>query len=169
MNAWAMSELVRTVHVLCPVSQARMHLDAYFDEHTHQLPSGEKVTDIMLTAPGFPGGASLQKTVDVNIQRHARPVDAFDTISVDWEVPGVAIYPQFHGILNVEGSDDYNSFSLALRGTYDPPGGFVGEVFDKAIGHRVAEATADHLLNEIRDSIERGFHNVEASKPREHV
>jgi hypothetical protein len=162
-----MSELVRTVHVLCPVSQAKMHLDSYFDGHTHDLPNGEKSTDIMLKAPGFPGGATLQRNVDVKIERHKHPVDAFDTISVEWAVPGVNFYPKFHGTLNVEGSDDYNSFTLALRGAYNPPGGLVGEVFDIAVGHRIAEATADHLLNEIRDSIERDFHKVEAGKRKD--
>lgn len=161
-----MSELIRTVNVQCPVSQAKMHLDHFFDEHVvaKDEADGAKSATLTLKAPGFPGGATLQHDVNVRLLRHKRPVDAFDTIDVNWEVPDSTMYPRFAGTLSVEANDDYNTFTLALRGAYTPPAGIVGQVFDAVVGHRIAEATADHLLGEMRDSIEHSFHRVEAAK-----
>jgi hypothetical protein len=162
-----MSELAQTVNVNCPVSQAKMHLDAFFNAHLTSAEGGEQLSALTLKAPGFPGGATLHREVHVRVLRQPHEMDAFDTMSVAWEVPGGLMYPKFHGILNVEGADDYNSFKLALRGKYTPPGGVVGEVFDAAIGHRIAEATAATLLAEIRDSVELSFQKVEAAKRKD--
>ena len=38
---------------------------------------------------------------------------------------------------------------LSFEGTYDPPLGRLGGLFDAAIGHRIAETTVDRFVTEI--------------------
>ncbi len=56
-------------------------------------------------------------------------------------------FPSFVGSigLEVEGSG-----VLRLRGTYQPPGGHLGNVVDGLFLHKAAEATALDLLRDIR-------------------
>jgi hypothetical protein len=44
-----------------------------------------------------------------------------------------------------------------LEGGYEPPLGAIGKAFDAAIGHKIAESTADDLLNVIGERIEHDF------------
>jgi hypothetical protein len=43
---------------------------------------------------------------------------------------------------------------LDLDGKYEPPLGPLGAAFDAVFGHRIAEATANVLLESVRDLIE---------------
>jgi hypothetical protein len=44
-----------------------------------------------------------------------------------------------------------------LDGTYDPPGGYAGQLFDGAFGFWIARATARELLRQLRDRAETGY------------
>lgn len=58
-----------------------------------------------------------------------------------------------------------------LSGKYDPPFGPLGVVFDAMLGHRIAAATADALLQDIKQFIESDYQTAAssslASSPKE--
>lgn len=69
-------------------------------------------------------------------------------LPVSWKVVGgPALFPRMEGILHVQPAD-VNETLLTLSATYDPPLGKLGEMLDRALMHRVADAT-------IRDFVER--------------
>jgi hypothetical protein len=65
-------------------------------------------------------------------------------------------FPRFDGALSLEAASP-KATTLTLEGRYEPPLGGAGKLFDAALGHRIAEATARELLKEIADRIELGF------------
>jgi len=72
-------------------------------------------------------------------------------LDVGWK-PKHGPYPEFHGALSI--SQDAIEWSrLDLDGEYRPPFGVVGMVFDAALGHRIASATAEELLEKLKAMI----------------
>jgi len=161
------SELEEKIIVDCPVSQAKLHIDSFFEEYVAKTDGTEPKAALTLRAPlSLPGvsGVTLERDVHVSLKRQKRPVDAFDALDVRWEVPEGGPYPKFDGTLSVEANDDYDTFSLVLRGSYTPPGGIAGQAFDMALGHRIAEATARDLLERVKTDVEDSHHRVEEIK-----
>jgi hypothetical protein len=50
---------------------------------------------------------------------------------------------------------DTGGVQLEFRGSYWPPFGRLGLVFDSALGHRIAEATIQHLLDDVVAQLRR--------------
>ena len=67
-------------------------------------------------------------------------------LPVTWApIGGPPIFPTMEGELIVEGLDA-NEARLTLRASYDPPLGHVGEVVDRVLLHRLADATIGDFL-----------------------
>jgi len=94
----------------------------------------------------------------------ARPGEMLPHYGVTWAPEHAGPYPKYAGDLAIESGDDYDSFYLVLKGTYQPPLGGFGAPFDAAVGHRIAQMTARNLIATIADSIETGFVAVEDAK-----
>jgi hypothetical protein len=96
-------------------------------------------------------------TADVEVQHYM----LFDWLSVSPRHEGVAFawrpswrgFPAFGATLTVQrrgtGTD------LVLEGSYDPPGGVVGRLFDRIAGKRAAVRTMDALLNQMAQQVEQ--------------
>jgi len=54
---------------------------------------------------------------------------------------------------------------LALEGIYDVPGGFIGKIFDRFIGERLAFGTMDHLLRRLQHHVERHYRTFQRTSP----
>jgi hypothetical protein len=77
-----------------------------------------------------------------------------DVLHIAWQPEGTSMLPKFDGTLIVGADSDARHSVLELRGNYVPPMGAAGQLFDEAIGHRIAQSTARELLDDIRRSIE---------------
>jgi hypothetical protein len=108
---------------------------------------------------------NLERPAIVTLTPAHRPQDMAPRFAVHWEAEGDGPYPVFDGFLTVEGGDDYDMFRLALNGTYQPPLGVAGAVFDLVLGNRIADQTAHELLSETAGVMEARFANEEAAKP----
>jgi len=84
-----------------------------------------------------------------------------DEVEFTWEPTGGGPFPTFCGTLRMhpEGSRT----ELVLSGEYQPPGGKLGDAFDAVIGKRVAEATAQTLLERLKDDLESDFAAIKAT------
>ncbi len=76
-----------------------------------------------------------------------------DEIAVRWTAPS-ALFPDFHGTVRFRIVHLKTRF--ILEGEYTPPGGFLGALFDRAIGRRIAHATAVDLLERMCRHAEAG-------------
>ena len=159
------SKLRQMTLVSCPTAQAAKRVEAFLTQsgvvkgHVARIPFG---FDLMPVEGA--GGVHVQRAVSLDITMDSKPGNVDATFNVDWKASGGGPYPSFHGELAIE-NEDYDSFWLELRGTYQPPFGFLGSVFDAIAGRRIAAQSARELLAKMASSIEAGFQADEAAKP----
>ena len=76
-------------------------------------------------------------------------------LPVSWEaIGGPPLFPRMEGTLHVQ-PEEAESTKLTLNAQYDPPLGKLGELIDRALMHRLAQAT-------IKDFVERLAGRLEA-------
>ena len=97
----------------------------------------------------------VSRLVDV----HFRDLTASDDcarVALRWEAigPGGGLFPALDANITLTAAGEQTTM-LALAGTYRPPLGAVGAVFDRAILHRVATATIRAFLGRVADAIAR--------------
>ena len=110
--------------------------------------SAEEHGDQLLAEVGFPvSGRRVGKRVELEMGAPVR-TPGRTWLPVTWRATGpYGIFPTLEGELEVAALGDHLT-QLGLSARYKPPFGLVGESLDRALLHRVAEAT-------IRDFVER--------------
>jgi hypothetical protein len=143
-------------YVDCPPAQAHVHLDSFFRGHP----------TLALRVPLVAGtdGTALERDVKVSVARIESGFENFDRLAVTWEPTQGGPFPKFAGRIEVKADEDYDSFRLVLSGSYTPPFGLAGEVFDMIVGRWLAIATARDLLERLRTAIESSYRKLEAGK-----
>jgi hypothetical protein len=151
--------------VSCPTAQAAKRVEAFLEQngvvkgHVARIPFGFE-----LMGPAGSGSVRVQHGVALDVTIDSKPGNLDATFDVDWKSSEGGPYPSFHGQLAIE-NEDYDSFWLALRGTYQPPFGLLGSAFDAIAGRRIAAQSAREFLAKMASSIEAGFQADEAAKP----
>jgi hypothetical protein len=163
-----MSDLLQRLYVGCPVSRATDRLNGFFRERAGDgaWDAGKPIRIALrapIPLPSLRTNVILQHDIIATL-RHLPPVWGNERFDVSWEPSGGGAFPRFTGTLSVENNEDFESFSLLLKGSYDPPLGPAGQAFDAALGHRIAIATARDLLARIRDQIEKSEEIEEQEK-----
>ncbi len=148
-----MSELNVTERFRSPADFTASFIDQYFRDASG---SDGKIRLSLRTpsdAAGMPGLLNLERDVVVTITRDV--VRGASIMRIGWEPQDGGPFPKFAGTLGIR-ADGIES-SVALEGTYVPPGGAVGWLFDEAVGLRIAQATARDLLGRLRDACEADY------------
>lgn len=99
------------------------------------------------------GPARLAKRVVVDLGPRVKQ-DGSIIVPLHWHADGYrALFPEFEGrfVLRPLGR---NLSEVTLDGTYDPPGGVIGDLVDRLIAHRAAERFAVTLLENLRAAVE---------------
>jgi uncharacterized membrane protein len=93
-------------------------------------------------------------STNINVETQRALVDdktdavrGHDALTISWR-PRWSAFPSFRGLATVRPQSPGSI--LALEGSYEPPGGFAGQIFDRLIGRRLANSTMDHLLDRLR-------------------
>ena len=137
--------------VRCPFSVAHDYAEDFFAEAAGGVELHVPLRDIAPTRGG-------------HLRRHVRLVAAripdehergriHDALEIDWAA-GTRFFPDFHGALRLRIAS-VEETRLTLDGTYQPPFGAFGAVFDQLIGRRIARATLHDLLRRLGDAMER--------------
>ena len=129
-----MTLIARTAETHAPYDQAIAGVAAFFEDRPH------------LTVRGV---AATRAPVDVRYELlydWTRLVKKHEGVAVMWR-PRWRGFPSFGATLTVRPSAE--SALLVLEGSYEPPGGAIGRLFDRAIGARLAAGTMDALLSDI--------------------
>jgi hypothetical protein len=75
-------------------------------------------------------------------------------LPVSWEaVGGPPLFPRMEGTLHVQ-PDRAQTTRLTLNARYDPPLGRLGELIDRALMHKLAQATIKDFVERLADRLE---------------
>ncbi len=167
-----MSDLLQRLYVGCAVSRATDRLNGFFRERAGDgaWEAGKPIRVALrapISLPSLRTNVILQHDVIATL-RHLPRALGNDCFDVSWEPSGGG-FPRFGGTLSIENNEEYDSFSLVLKGSYDPPLGPAGQAFDAALGHRIAIATARDLLARLREVIEKSEDSEEQEKISHHL
>jgi hypothetical protein len=141
--------------VHAPLASANSFLQTFFANHA--VPNGEGARIVLRV------GNAAQSAI-VSLHPAHRPADMTPRYRVHWEAESSGLFPIYDGELTIGADEDYNAFWLVLDGTYAPPGGAAGQLFDAMFGHRLAAASARSLLTDMRAEINSLFAAQERAK-----
>ena len=150
--------------VLCPFSVAHDYAEDFFRDDAAGVELHVPLRDVAPTR-----GGSLRRRVRLVAERirdEHDPGRANDALEIDW-VAGTRFFPDFHGALRMR-IESVESTRLSLEGTYQPPFGPPGQVFDLIVGRRIARATMRDLLRRLGEAMEQReaeFRANAAAKP----
>jgi hypothetical protein len=146
-----MTQLRESTSVEGTTRQSMDRLEQFFAS----LQGKDGVARIRLRVPtdGPTRGLSIDREVRVEARRTRGGASLGDLMLITWMPEGTGVFPAFDGILIVRAGEG-NASSLELDGNYTPPFGAAGQIFDAAIGHRIAQATARELLKDLKRAIE---------------
>jgi uncharacterized membrane protein len=128
------------------------YMNTYFSERGAHTDGAS--LDLRFPVPRFiVDGLTLEKRVIVRLQYHS---GATQPLSVAWDPQGAGPIPSFTGTLAAIPESEATC-RLTIAGSYTPPGGIAGVVFDQLIGGRIAAATLEALLSRFTRAIESEY------------
>ena len=137
--------------VRCPFSVAHDYAEDFFTHAARGVELNVPLRDLTVTRAG-----RLRQRVRLVAERvrdEHDPGRAHDALEIDWRA-GTRFFPDFHGMMRLR-IDTVETTRLCLEGTYQPPFGPFGLVFDVVAGRRIARATLRDLLERLGDAMER--------------
>jgi hypothetical protein len=117
---------------------------------------GAEITGLMRVGPA--GITRLVRVQFRDLPERANTVG----LALRWEVPGPggALFPVLDADLELVRAGPQTTW-MTLSGAYRPPLGALGQALDRAILHRVADATIRDFLSRIAASLDAGAEPVE--------
>ena len=144
-----MSEIHEALTVLCPFDQILPAAKHY----VASLPAenGKAIVPLRVDVADL----TVERRADLVI-RETRVYPGFEIMDIEWSAHDGGPYPVFRGTLSSEEVGG-NYSRLELIGSYVAPLGVAGAIFDAVVGHRIAQAVARRLLDDIRVGMEFAF------------
>jgi len=143
------------VNVQRSVAETRTALERFFAS----LKRADGVARLRLRVPtdGAQNGYGISLDREVRIEARSIPhTGNAEQIEISWMPEGMLVFPRFDGTLTVSADTAAHGSRIELDGCYTPPFGAAGQLFDAAIGHRIAQRTAREFLNDLKDAVENG-------------
>lgn len=163
-----MSTLREDIELKCPNHYLVYHVERYFTVHRRDQAPGTFSLTIDMSKVGLPGKVQARHDVRMHY-KISEGADRQEAIVLTWD-PGDRFVPKFAGALSGERLEGGKS-RLTLGGQYNAPFGRLGSVFDAVLGRRIAAATANALLQEMKKFIESDYQmalsTTLASSPKE--
>lgn len=139
------------LHVKRPVAEARLILLKLLDGVTEAADIAYREGESLLMKAG-PDSRQIAKKVRLTVGTPLL-LGQETVIPLDWEATGATgLFPRLAAELRLAAVSPRLS-KLSLQGTYQPPLGTVGRMLDRALLHRVAEATIKHFVDRIGAAI----------------
>ena len=157
-----MSTLFHRRYLACPYDRARRVVE----ETLRGLATTGRpvIQHLRVPIPGRDGDSFVEKDVSVTYGVGIDPLHFDQPWTVHWKPADGGPFPDFNGTLTVRADEDYTTCALELRGTYEPPLGVPGALFDTVLGSRIASATAREYLKEMGTQIEDRYRGEEQAK-----
>jgi len=149
----SMARIREQISLDCPIAEALPRLEEYFTAHRDAR--GVTRTRLRVPVDAPLRGLAVEHEAIIVSRRTRDENNLNDVIAVTWEPAEGGPYPRFSGTLIAWAEHDPKRTFLEIDGTYSPPGGLAGELFDEAIGKRIAARTARALLEDIAQAMTR--------------
>jgi len=150
--------------VQCPFSIAAEYTSRHL--RGFEAPAAKPIR-LPLGSLGLPVPGILQRRVQLSFWVHYDVSDIGrrhqDETHFQWNA-GTPLLPDLGATLRF-GIVSHRETLLLLDGTYDPPFGIAGAIFDELLGRRLAAATADDLLARVGDALEAEERAFRAAHP----
>jgi len=141
-----------------PVERSVKQSHAALERFFRSLEASDGVARLRLHVPMRVTAKQYGLSIDREVRIEARPVrnpgQEAEVMEISWVPEGTAMFPRFDGRLFVTGFGNAAMSYVELDGHYTPPFGAAGQVFDAAIGQRIAQATAREFLADLKATIE---------------
>lgn len=131
-----MTTVRATRHVECPFSAC---ID-FCEEALRARP------DITLLTQHAELTTQIAEDVSDSVRRH-------DALLLGWHPRLAVLFPDFHGALTVRPKG--RGVWLRIQGSYEPPFGAAGRIFDMLVGRFIARFTLARLLRDLSRTVER--------------
>lgn len=135
-----------TVEIAASFEDASERLAGHLDELQPWIEGAFEYAEAVRAKVGI-GGDRLRiaKTVRLEIGEPWELADGL-LIPMQWEAESASsLFPRMDADLILTDSEGFGC-DLSMRGMYSPPLGSVGEILDRLLLHRVAEATVRHFV-----------------------
>ena len=139
------------VAISVPVHASANFTLSYLHSHLREGAAGGPRLHLHVPLRPFGNEFSLEKDVAVSVAY------AQDELTVRWVPEGDGAFPNFEGTLTASENGSEHCI-LTLTGTYRPPGGWPGKIFDAFAGGNIARSTIETLLNDLGAATEADFH-----------
>jgi hypothetical protein len=136
--------------VRCPFSVAHDYAEQFFREAGNEIDVRIPLRDVVYALPG-----KVRKPVKLEFALRPDETDAgraHDALQVEWRA-ATRLLPDLHGVLRLRIAT-VETTRLTLEGTYRPPLGAAGLIFDALVGRRIARASVRDLLERIAAALE---------------
>ncbi len=145
-----MPRLSDRIAVDCSVEQTSRGIDRFLNSFKGR----DGVARLRLRVPtdGPPHGFAIDREVRIEVRR---PTEAGEGTIIVWKPEGTVALPTFEGTLVACSNGVPDRSYIELEGSYTPPFGVAGQIFDAAIGKRIAQATAREFLKDLKAAIEK--------------
>jgi hypothetical protein len=100
---------------------------------------------------GFGRGVRIEREVAVEVGLPAG-IGAKRLLPIRWHPTGAALLPALDGELEVAPVGAHRT-QLSMTASYTPPFGLLGRVADRALMHRVAEATVKDFVDRVAEGL----------------
>ena len=142
----------RAIFVASPPSIVLEGIKHFFQERNNTVELSVALRDVDVPA-------DFQATHPVRVELESRPNTLLvgrknDYLALHWS-PESGHYPSFDGQIAIRPSSSQTE--LIVSGEYTPPLGRLGAAFDQRIGKRLAQATLDRLLHELKMALEGNY------------
>jgi hypothetical protein len=151
-----MRELQEQIAVACSSEMTEARLGAFFQA----MQNGDGVARMRLRVALDGMSLALEREVRMEARTTRDEANLNNVVAITWEPEGTVMFPRFEGTITVWSEDDPKRSVIELRGHYTPPLGAAGQVFDDAIGYRIALSTAQQFLRDIKTSVEDRSHST---------
>lgn len=115
----------------------------------------ERPSIVFSPAPAIREPGDLRTELTDDLTDRTRKHDA---LMLAWKPSLTRLFPDFHGVLTVRPQG--RGAWLRIRGSYEPPFGFAGRVFDALAGRVIARLTLMRLLRGIARDAEHRWHTL---------
>jgi hypothetical protein len=149
-----MTRLHETIAIEGCAEHAREALDRFF----LSLRGKDGISWMRLRVPtdGSRNGYGISLDREVRVEVRPPPVsEQARAIGIIWRPEGTLAFPTFEGTVTLCTNPHPRHAYIALDGSYTPPLGPAGQVFDAIIGRQIAKATAREFLKDLKDAVER--------------
>jgi hypothetical protein len=154
-----MSNLKETIEAQCPTFYALHHVERFFTVARRDRVPGTLTLRLDLSSLKLPGSSQASHTVKV--KHEIAGEEGARRLVLAWD-PRDQSVPRFEGTLSCAPAEPGKTI-ITLEGTYTPPLGVAGKAFDLVVGNKIAAATAQALLADIKAFVESDYQTAAAT------